>query len=79
MVMGIEICMANAESVYVSTITDKLPVLELALTFPVMVPLPEVGNPISGTAFTYCSFFSFSRLIAHSVMDQCPLQVIGKI
>jgi hypothetical protein len=28
------------------TITGKLPVLELALPFPVMVPLPEVGNPI---------------------------------
>ena len=31
--------------VHVSTITGKLPVLELALPFPVMVPLPEVGNP----------------------------------
>jgi hypothetical protein len=36
----------------VSTKTGKLPLLEMALPFPVMVPLPEMGNPISSTALT---------------------------
>jgi hypothetical protein len=59
-------------------ITGKLPVLELALPFPVMVPLPEVGNTISGTAFTVHFFLlpggtvgypAHPRLIRPSV---CP-------
>jgi hypothetical protein len=48
--------------VCVSTITGKLPVLELALPFSVLVPLPEVGNPISGTAFTVHFFLFLARL-----------------
>jgi hypothetical protein len=47
--------------VTVSTITGKLPVMELALPFPVMVPLPEVGNLISGTAFTIHFFLFLTR------------------
>ena len=39
-------------STYVSTQTRNLPVLEMALPFPAMVPLPEMGNPISRTALT---------------------------
>ena len=36
----------------VSTQMRNLPVLEMALPFPAMVPLPEVGNHISRTALT---------------------------
>ncbi len=50
----------------VSTTTGKLPVLELALPFPVMVPFLEVGNLISGTAFTVrVFFFLLGRLFSH--------------
>ncbi len=35
-----------------STQTRNLSVLEMALPFPAMAPLPEVGNPISRTALT---------------------------
>jgi hypothetical protein len=41
-----------------------------------MVPLPEVGNPISGTAFTF--HFSFSCSVARSVTNLCPLSKIKK-
>ncbi len=37
---------------YVSTQTRNLPVLEMGSPFPVLVPVPEVQNPISGTALT---------------------------
>ena len=44
--------------VCVSTQMHNLPVLEMGGPFPVMVPLPELRNHISGTAFTV-RFFSF--------------------
>jgi hypothetical protein len=50
--------------------------LELALPFPVMVPFPEVRNPISGTAFTV--HFSFFPLCVRSVTNLCPLYKIRK-
>ena len=34
----------------------NLPILEMGGPFPVMVPLPEVRNHISGTALTVCFF-----------------------
>ena len=42
--------------------TRNLPVPEMAVPFPVLVPVPEVRNPISGTALTKVdhSFSSFS-------------------
>jgi hypothetical protein len=45
-------------SVNVSTQTRNIPVLEMGGPFPVMVPVPEVGNHISGTALTV-RFFVF--------------------
>jgi hypothetical protein len=45
-------------SVNVSTQTRNIPVLEMGGPFPVMVPVPEVGNHISGTALTV-RFFRF--------------------
>jgi hypothetical protein len=49
---------SSSTGVYVSTQTRNLPLLEMGRPFPVMVPLPEVRNPISGTAFTI-RFFRF--------------------
>jgi hypothetical protein len=43
----------------VSTQTPNLPLLEMGRPFPVLVPLPEVRNPISGTAFTVHFFSRF--------------------
>ena len=48
----------------VSTQTPNLPLLEMGRPFPVLVPLPEVRNPISGTAFTV-RFFSRFLARAH--------------
>ena len=39
----------QGSSVYVSPNMRNLPVLEMALPFPVMVPLLEMWNPISNT------------------------------
>jgi hypothetical protein len=47
--------------VCVSTQTRNLPVLEMGGPFTVMVPVPEVGNPISGTALTVCVFRFLAR------------------
>jgi hypothetical protein len=53
----------------VSIQTCNLPLLEMGRPFPVLVPLPEVRNPISGTAFT-ARFFSISGSGAISVMNR---------
>ena len=54
-------------NVCVSTITGKLPVLELALLFPVTtITIPKVANPISGTAFTVHFFLFIARVPVYS-------------
>ena len=52
----------NFNGVSVSTQTRNLPVLEMGLPFPVLVPLPEVRNPISGTAFTVFFLLFLARV-----------------
>ena len=50
----------------VSTQMLNLPVLEMGGPFPVMVPVPEVRNHISGTALTVRFFvFWLGRLFSH--------------
>jgi hypothetical protein len=48
---------------YVRPGTGKIPVLEMALPFPELVPVLEMGNPISSTgiALHFCCFLALVR------------------
>ena len=57
----------------------NLPVWEVGRPFPVMVPLPEVGNPISGTAFTVCYFCFLARAPLQSRAERERRHALPKI
>ena len=57
--------------VSVSTQMHNLPLLEMGGPFTELVPLPDVRNPISGTAFTVCFFaFWLGRMFSHEQRER---------
>jgi hypothetical protein len=62
------------ERVGVSAQTRNLPVPEMAVPFPVLVPVPEVQNPISGTELTihFLRFLAQAPVQSRAVATLCP-------
>jgi hypothetical protein len=62
---------------YVSAQMRNLPVPEVAVPFPVLVPVPEVRNPISGTALTiHFLRFLLGHLFSHERLQHYALTKI---